>query len=80
MKKLLQVVLLFIVIGTTPAASPSPISTEAKVYVCVGGSAYAYHSNRDCRGLNNCRHEIIEVTVTDAIKKYRRKECRICYR
>lgn len=34
-------------VATQPTAGP-------KVYVCGGGSAYAYHSSDNCAGLNRC--------------------------
>lgn len=54
--------------------SSSPTQTS-KVYVCVGGSAYAYHLKKECRGLNRCTHSIKEVTLQEAKETYKRKLC-----
>ena len=34
-------------------------NSNTMVYVCTGGSAYAYHCNRGCRGLNRCGASIM---------------------
>lgn len=54
-----------------PMASP-------KVYVCSGGSAYAYHSSDNCNGLNRCSHGISAVTVAEA-EGMGRRPCKKCY-
>ncbi|HEY4206250.1 MAG TPA: hypothetical protein VGM31_05550 [Puia sp.] len=51
---------------------------ETYVYICNSSGAYAYHSSKNCRGLNRCTHEILKVTLSDAIKIYKRKPCKIC--
>jgi hypothetical protein len=56
---------------TRPAASP-------KVYVCGGGSAYAYHSSDNCNGLNRCSHGVSAVTVAEA-EGMGRRPCKKCY-
>lgn len=50
-----------------------------KVYVCDSKASVAYHSDRDCRGLNKCKHEIIFVAKQDAINTYSKRACKICY-
>lgn len=59
-------------------ASAEPQDT-AKVYVCTGSAAYAYHTHRDCRGLNRCTATIRQITVKEA-KKQGRKFCGYCRR
>ncbi len=54
-----------------PVASP-------KVYVCGGGSAYAYHSSEGCAGLNRCSHGVNAVTVAEA-EGMGRRPCKKCY-
>jgi uridylate kinase len=54
-----------------PAATP-------KVYVCGGGSAYAYHSSDGCAGLNRCSHGVSAVTVAEA-EGMGRRPCKKCY-
>lgn len=49
------------------------------VYVCTGSYAYAYHSNSHCRGLNNCKADIVFVTISKAKKMGNKKACDICY-
>lgn len=43
-----------------------PVVTTPKVYVCGGGSAYAYHRSEGCAGLNRCSHGVGAVTVAEA--------------
>ena len=38
------------------------------VYICAGGTAYAYHKFRNCFGLNNCTHEIIKITIKELLR------------
>ncbi|MGZ6523188.1 MAG: hypothetical protein ACXVDT_15240, partial [Bacteroidia bacterium] len=40
------------------------------VFICVSKSSKVYHSNKNCRGIKNCTHEIREVTVSDAKNVY----------
>lgn len=57
--------------ATQPVATP-------KVYVCGGGSAYAYHSSDGCAGLNRCSHGVSAVTVAEA-EGMGRRPCKKCY-
>lgn len=54
------------------------LSGETKVYICDSPGSVAYHAYRKCRGLQKCSHQILEVTVKDAISKNLRP-CKICY-
>ncbi len=47
------------------------------VYVCDGPKSIAYHSTRNCNGLNNCSTSIREITLSEA-NKIGRRACRIC--
>jgi hypothetical protein len=58
---------------TRPAAPASP-----RVYVCSGGSAYAYHNSEGCAGLNRCTHTVNAVTVVEA-EGMGRRPCKKCY-
>jgi hypothetical protein len=49
------------------------------VYVCDSNTSVAYHSNRSCKGLNRCTHTIISVSENDAINRYGKRACKICY-
>jgi len=50
-------------------------SPEGKVYLCMSNAAAVYHYNRSCRGLSNCKHEIIEVSKEEAVNNYGRRIC-----
>lgn len=50
------------------------------VYICVSKGAIAYHQNLSCRGLRSCKHQMIKVSLSEAINKYHLRECHICYR
>ncbi|MBQ6277900.1 MAG: hypothetical protein IJK62_14485 [Bacteroidales bacterium] len=49
------------------------------VYICTGQYAKAYHRNRNCSGLGNCRAEIKQVSLEDA-KRKGRTPCGKCCR
>jgi len=52
---------------------------SSKVWICTSSGAYAYHNNRGCSGLNNCRATIIQVSEQEAIEKWGRRKCKRCY-
>lgn len=60
----------------TAAYATEPKDT-ARVYVCTGSMAYAYHTHRECRGLNRCT-ATIKQTTAKAARKEGRKFCGIC--
>lgn len=39
---------------------------SSKVFICVSKGATKYHYKENCRGLNSCKHEIKEVSITEA--------------
>lgn len=55
-----------------------PEKKEVTVYICNSGSAYAYHKDNYCKGLNRCKADINPVTQTQAIN-WGRRPCKICY-
>jgi hypothetical protein len=57
-----------------PATRPA----APMVYVCGGGSAYAYHRSDNCAGLNRCTHGVRTVTVPEA-EGMGRRPCKKCY-
>jgi hypothetical protein len=69
--------------GIPAQSQAKPKSTKQtsapKVYICHGGSAYAYHSSNSCAGLNRCTHEITAVTKGQAEGEYKRRPCKKCY-
>ena len=58
--------------------NPPHEGSNTNVYICTGKSAYSYHNNRNCRGLNRCSSEIKSVSL-DYAKSIGRSPCRICY-
>lgn len=42
--------------------------SQVTVYVCDSKNAARYHYKSDCRGLNNCRHRIVNMPVETAKK------------
>lgn len=58
-------------------AAPKPVAAP-RVYVCGGGSAYAYHNSESCAGLNRCSHGVSPVTVAEA-EGMGRRPCKKCY-
>jgi hypothetical protein len=53
-------------------------SAGTKVFICDSPSAVAYHSSKNCRGLQKCTHRVLEVYETDAQNKNLRS-CKVCY-
>lgn len=45
------------------------------VYICVSKSSVAYHLNKECRGIKQCKAEIKAVSRNHAINTYGRKLC-----
>lgn len=58
MKKILFLVLFFILTAFN--------TLDTTVYVCTGGGAKKYHLKEHCRGLNACKHEVVETTKKKA--------------
>lgn len=72
MKKILPLILaVFICFSFT--------TQNVNVYICNSTTASVYHSTKSCRGLGRCTHEIKEVSKEDAVKKYGRRACKVCY-
>lgn len=69
----------FLILTFLFAASAAFVSCDPdKVYVCTGGYATKYHKTSKCRGLGNCKAEIVSVTEESAIRDGRTR-CGICY-
>lgn len=49
------------------------------VYVCSGQYAYAYHSIKDCHGLNNCKGDILTTDEVSALNSRWNKPCCRCW-
>ncbi len=84
MKKFLLVVCLLLLAASPPFFSgcnndPSITGdTQTYVYICDSKTAYVYHSTENCPGLRHCTHDIIKVTLREAMNKYNRRACKIC--
>jgi hypothetical protein len=55
----------------------SPTYTDT-VYICTGKYATKYHATVSCKGLNNCRADVVPVSEKK-ISKAGRTPCRICW-
>ena len=53
--------------------------SNRQVYLCDSKTAKAYHSSQNCRVLDECTHEVVEVTKKQAEEDYRRVKCQVCY-
>lgn len=56
---------IFIAVILITATAISPY--ESKVYICGPKGAKKYHYSNSCRGLNACKHEIFEVSKSNAV-------------
>lgn len=43
-------------------------SGDGTVYICDSPNSVSFHYKRDCRGLNNCKHEVKKMSVSEAEK------------
>lgn len=78
MKKVVLILSMLIATGyATPAKYFTRTSVDS-VYICVSKTGHKYHSNRDCRGLARCTHEIRKVSKDEAIRMGY-SACKICY-
>lgn len=53
------------------------IPEDETVYVCTGSYAKRYHTDEQCRGLQRCTGETIEISLQEA-EKEGRTPCKIC--
>lgn len=79
MKRLLLITALFSLFQSGIPNDWSKDQDSAYVWICTGPGAVAYHSKRNCGGLNNCKDDIVKVTLHDAITDWHRRPCRRCY-
>jgi len=54
------------------------VALDERVYICTGRYAKAYHAFQNCRGLDNCQADVIEVSLEDALNN-RRHACELCW-
>lgn len=74
MKKYLFSITIFLLGVVFISANP----TE-NVYLCNSSGAAVYHSIKNCKGLTKCSHGIITVSKSEAVSKYKRRACKLCY-
>lgn len=69
------------VLFTSAAHPQKQLRTQEAVYVyiCNSEGSVAYHSSKECKGLQKCSHTILTVTLEEAVNNYNRRECKICY-
>ena len=79
LRTLISLILILSAPSNFEAVAGKNKAAESKVWICTGKSAYAYHCDRNCSGLNKCRSEIKKVTLAQAKKLGRTKKCKICY-
>lgn len=72
-------IVLIIIMASFNLPGQQNVSLQKRVYICVSGTAYAYHDNIYCRGLRSCTHKIDTVDLKTAITKFKRKPCGYCY-
>ena len=58
-------------------SATAKIKKSTKVYICTGKTANAYHTNPNCEGLDNCKGEIKQIKMKEAIKQGRHF-CNFC--
>ena len=56
----------FILVSFTPVKISNP---QTSVYLCDSSGGKKYHYSKTCRGLSNCQHEIIKVTLEEAKRR-----------
>lgn len=52
--------------------------SESTVYICTGKSAKKYHKSSRCKGLRNCKGDIVKIERSRA-EAMGKTPCRICY-
>lgn len=81
MKKLLiaaALMLPMMLCGSSASNGTAVGKSENTVYVCTGKSAKKYHKSSSCKGLRNCKGDIV-VMEKNRAEAMGRRPCRICY-
>tara|TARA_R110000868_G_scaffold181931_3_gene422888 strand:- start:139 stop:357 length:219 start_codon:yes stop_codon:yes gene_type:complete len=65
---------LFLIIVSLTLSVPI-LHSDTTVYICDSKNSKAYHLDKNCFALNNCKHEIKAVSLYDAQNTYGRKLC-----
>ncbi|MBP5693816.1 MAG: hypothetical protein J6W86_08970 [Bacteroidales bacterium] len=71
---MIKIILLSLALLLLPSATQSK---PVYVYVCLSTKSYAYHIDRSCRFLNQCKAKIKKVTLEEAVE-WGRKPCKGC--
>lgn len=45
------------------------LAVEKEVYICQSKGGKKYHFTKDCRGLSNCKADIVKVNLSEAEKQ-----------
>ncbi|MCW4468447.1 hypothetical protein OGH69_05680 [Flavobacterium sp. MFBS3-15] len=45
------------------------LTVDKEVYICQSKGGKKYHFTKDCRGLSNCKAEIVKVKLSEAEKQ-----------
>jgi len=48
---------------------------KKKVFICNSDGAKKYHLKKDCKGLENCKNEVLSVTKAEAINQGKTELC-----
>lgn len=81
MKKMLIAAALILPMMLCCSSTSSRIAvgkSENTVYVCTGKSAKKYHKSSRCKGLRNCKGDIVKIERSRA-EAMGKTPCRICY-
>lgn len=62
-------------VTTNKNTSVLNITNETSVYICTGSYSTKYHYNKNCRGLSNCKSDIIKTSLSKAKNQYKRTLC-----
>jgi hypothetical protein len=82
-KQMRKAILLLSMLVSMSISNSAPVKHHPNlavdsVYICVSKTGHKYHSDRDCRGLARCTHEVRKVSKEEAIKMGY-SACKICY-
>ena len=79
MKKAILLFLILLLSLTELATDNVYAGKQARVYVVMSSTAYAYHSSITCTAVRKAKHPVKQVTLDEATRKMNRQPCRICY-
>ena len=68
-KTLLFLLFILTVIPFSSFTEKNNFVSQSSVYLCDSPNGKKYHFSRNCRGLSNCKHSIVKVTLSEAKKR-----------